>query len=76
MYKNLLKNFFEWSELEVMLHILALFFSTYAIYLFYINRQNRTINSVLLFSILFSIDILVHQNINIRNNVHPNYSLK
>ena len=67
MYRNILKKFFEWKELERILHIFTFIFSIYAIYLFYTNKKNRNIYSVLLFSILFSVDTLLHHNINIKN---------
>ena len=47
--QHTLKNFYEWSKWEGIMH------------------------NILLFTIIISIDTLIHQNINIRNHKDTNY---
>ena len=66
--KNTLKNFYEWSKWEGMMHNILLLLLIYIIYLFIINKSDRTMTNILLFTIIIAIDTLIHQNINIKNN--------
>jgi hypothetical protein len=42
---------------------ILLIFILYIIYLFFINKKERTLTNILLFTIIISIDTLIHQNI-------------
>ena len=42
-------------------------------YLFVVNKKERTITNILLFTIIISIDALIHQNINTKNNKNTQY---
>ena len=70
---ELLKKFYEWSKWEGIMHNVLLILIIYIIYLFIINKKERTITNILLFTIIISIDTLIHQNINIKNNKITNY---
>lgn len=70
---NTLKNFYEWTKWEGIMHNILLLFIIYIIYLFFVNKKERTLTNILLFTIIISIDTLIHQNINIRNNKTTSY---
>jgi len=70
---ELLKKFYEWSKWEGIMHNVLLILIIYIIYLFIINKKERTITNILLFTIIISIDTLIHQNINIKNNQITKY---
>ena len=70
---NTLKNFYEWTKWEGIMHNILLLFILYIIYLFFVNKKERTLTNILLFTIIISIDTLIHQNINIRNNKTTSY---
>jgi hypothetical protein len=55
------------------MHNLLLILGIYVIYLFVAYPQNRTMPNILLATIAIAIDTLIHQNINIRNNIKPTY---
>lgn len=71
--QELLKHFYEWSKWEGIMHNILLLLIIYISYLFIINRKNRTLPNILLFTIIIAIDTLIHQNINIRNHKGTNY---
>ena len=71
--RNTLKNFYEWTKWEGIMHNILLLFIIYIIYLFFVNKKERTLTNILLFTIIISIDTLIHQNINIRNNKTTSY---
>ena len=71
--QELLKHFYEWSKWEGIMHNILLLLIIYISYLFIINRKNRTLSNILLFTIIIAIETLIHQNINIRNNKGTNY---
>ena len=73
MFKSLME-FYEWPKWEGIMHNLLLSLIIYIIYLFTINNKERTLNNILLFTIIISVDTLIHQNINIRNNKQTSYS--
>ena len=50
------------------MHNILLLLVLYIIYLFIINKSDRTMTNILLFTIIIAIDTLIHQNINIKNN--------
>jgi len=66
--RNTLKNFYEWPMWEGIMYNILLLLFIYIIYLFFVNKKERTLTNILLFTIIISIDTLIHQNINIRNN--------
>ena len=70
---KILKNFYEWPKWEGIMHNLLFSLVIYILYLFFVNKQERTLTNILLFTIIISIDTLIHQNINIRNNKDTNY---
>ena len=71
--QNILKKFYEWSKWEGILHNLLFSLVIYILYLFFVTKQERTLTNILLFTIIISIDTLLHQNINIRNHKTTNY---
>ena len=73
MLENLIKTFYEWEKWEGILHNILFMLNIYIIFLFIINKKNRTITNILLFTIIISIDTLIHQIINIRNNKNTEY---
>ena len=70
---TILKNFYEWSKWEGIMHNFLLLLVIYILYLFCVNKQERTLTNILLFTIIISIDTLLHQNINIRNRKTTSY---
>ena len=73
MLQNYIKQFYEWEKWEGILHNILFMLNIYIIFLFIINKKNRTITNILLFTIIIAIDTLIHQNINIRNNKNTEY---
>ena len=73
MLRNYIKNFYEWSKWEGIMHNLLLLLVIYIMYLFFVNKKERTLTNILLFTIIISIDTLIHQNINIRNHKETSY---
>ena len=71
--QNTLKKFYEWSKWEGITHNILLLLVIYILYLFFVNKKERTLPNILLFTIIISIDTLIHQNINIRNHKVTNY---
>ena len=71
--QNILKKFYEWSKLEGIMHNILLLLVIYILYIFFVNKKERTLLNILLFTIIISIDTLIHQNINIRNHKDTNY---
>ena len=71
--QNILKKFYEWSKLEGIMHNILLLLVIYILYIFFVNKKERTLLNILLFTIIISIDTLIHQNINIRNHKVTNY---
>ena len=55
------------------MHNILLLLVIYILYLFIVNKQERTLTNILLFTIIISIDTLLHQNINIRNRETTSY---
>ena len=70
---GILKNFYEWSKWEGIMHNILLLLVIYILYLFIVTKQERTLTNILLFTIIISIDTLLHQNINIRNRKTTSY---
>ena len=70
---NTLKNFYECPKWEGIMHNILLLLVIYILYLFIVNKQERTLTNILLFTIIISIDTLLHQNINIRNHKETTY---
>ena len=68
-----LKNFYEWPKWEGIMHNILLLLAIYICYLFFVNKKERTLPNILLFTIIIAIDTLIHQNINIRNHKATNY---
>ena len=67
------KNFYEWSIWEGIMHNLLFLLIIYITYLLVVNKKERTLTNILLFTIIISIDTLIHQNINIRNHATTSY---
>ena len=57
----ILKNFYEWSNWEGIMHTLLLLLVIYIMYFFFVNKKERTLTNILLFTIIISIDTLIHQ---------------
>ena len=68
-----LKNFYEWSKWEGLMHNLLLLLVIYIMYLFVVNKHERTLSNILLFTIIISVDTVIHQIINIRNQKTTSY---
>ena len=68
MLHNYIQKFYEWRKWEGIMHNILLLLLLYIIYLFIINKSDRTMTNILLFTIIIAIDTLIHQNINIKNN--------
>ena len=71
--QNILKKFYEWPKWEGIMHNILLLLVIYILYIFFVNKKERTLLNILLFTIIISIDTLIHQNINIRNHKVTNY---
>ena len=71
--QNALKQFYEWSKWEGIMHNILLLLIIYILYLFFVTKKERTLSNILLFTIIISIDTLLHQNINMRNNQLTTY---
>jgi len=70
---TILKNFYEWSKWEGLMHNLLLLLIIYIMYLFYVNKPERTLQNLLLFTIIIAVDTVIHQIINIRNQQPTSY---
>ena len=68
-----LKNFYEWAKWEGLAHNLLLLLVIYIIYSFCVNKQERTLTNILLFTIIIGVDTVIHQIINIRNQKITSY---
>ena len=73
MLQNYIKQFYEWEKWEGMMHNFLLLLVIYIIYLFIVDKQNRTTPNILLFTIIIAIDVLIHQNINLKNKKSTTY---
>jgi len=69
----MLKNFYEWVEWESIMHTLLFILIIYVLQKMYRNPAELTTTNILLLTVVLSVDLLVHQNINIRNNNEPTY---
>ena len=70
-----LKNFYEWVKWEGIMHNILLLLVIYIIYLFFVHKKDRTLTNILLFTIIISVDTLIHQIINIRNQRKTSYEM-
>lgn len=68
-----LKTFYEWEKWEGLMHNILLLLLIYILYVFVVNKQERTLTNILLFTIIIGIDTLIHQLINIRNKKTTTY---
>jgi len=71
--QNILKKFYEWPKWEGIMHNILLLLVIYILYIFFVNKKERTLLNILLFTIIISINTLIHQNINIRNHKVTNH---
>ena len=55
------------------MHNLLLLLVIYIMYLFFVNKQERTLTNILLFTIIIGMDTIIHQIINIRNKKTTSY---
>jgi len=69
----MLKQFYEWSKWEGIMHNFLLLLIIYIMYIFTVYKKNRTLTNLLLFTIIIAIDTLIHQNINTKNNKNTTY---
>jgi len=69
----MLKNFYEWEKWPGIMHNILFLLLIYIIYIFIINKEERTLINILLFSIIIGIDIIIHQIINMRNKKTTSY---
>ena len=72
---TILKNFYEWGKWEGLMHSILLLLLIYIIYVFFVNKKERTLTNILLFTIIISVDTLIHQIINIRNKQITSYNI-
>ena len=70
-----IKEFVEWPEWESIMHGVVLFLFIYIIYRFVVERQPISNYELILLLIASSLEVIVHQNINNRNEMKPKYSL-
>ena len=70
---TILKNFYEWGKWEGLMHNFLLLLVIYIMYLFAVNKSERTLTNILLFAIIISMDTIIHQIINIRNQTTTSY---
>jgi phosphatidylglycerophosphate synthase len=68
-----MKQFYEWAKWESIMHNVLFVFIIYILYLFIMNKKERTLNNILLFTIILGITTMIHQIINIRNHTTTNY---
>ncbi len=68
-----MKQFYEWVKWESIMHNVLFVFIIYILYLFIMNKKERTLNNILLFTIILGITTMIHQIINIRNHTTTNY---
>ena len=73
MLGNYIKNLYEWPRWEGIMHNILCLLVIYLLYLFIMNKEMRTMNNILLFTIVIAIDTLIHQNINMKNNKETLY---
>ena len=71
----MLKEFFEWPLWEGFMHMLFFLLNLLVLYLLVSNKNNRTMTNLLLYTILIGIVTLVHQVINGRNHMKPDYKV-
>jgi EamA domain-containing membrane protein RarD len=71
--QKILKNFYEWDKWTGIMHNLLLLLVIYIMYLFYTNKSERTLNNILLFTIIIGIITILHQILNIYNNKTTSY---
>jgi len=55
------------------MHNFLLLLVIYIMYLFCVNKQERTLTNILLFTIIIGVDTVIHQIINIRNQNTTSY---
>ena len=72
-YNDYVKKFYEWPRWEGIMHNILCLLVIYLLYLFIMNKEMRTMNNILLFTIVIAIDTLIHQNINMKNNKATRY---
>ena len=70
---SIVKTFYEWEKWEGLMHNILLLLLIYILYVFVVNKQERTLTNILLFTIVIGIDTLIHQLINIRNKKTTTY---
>ena len=54
--QNILKKFYEWSKWKGIMHNILLLLVIYILYIFFVNKKERTLLNILLFTIIISID--------------------
>ena len=69
----MIKQFYEWENWPGIMHHFLLLLVIFISYNLIITRKERTLNNLLLFSIVLGIDVIIHQIINIRNNKDTSY---
>lgn len=67
------KDFYEWEKWEGLTHNLLLLLVIYAMYALFVNKHERTLTNILLFTIIIAVDTVIHQIINIRNQKTTSY---
>lgn len=68
-----LNSLTEWPQWEAISHLALIGLFIYVHYVLITDPSSRTVNNFLLLIIAASLFNLIHQNINERNNVQPNY---
>ena len=71
--ENTTKIFYEWPKWEGIMHNILLLLVIYILYLFFVNKKERSLPNILLFTIIIGMITLIHQNINLRNHKDTNY---
>ena len=70
-----MKDFYEWPHWEGIMHVLFFLLNLLVLYLLLSNKGNRTTTNLILYTILIGIVTVIHQIINLRNNMVTKYIL-
>ena len=70
-----MKDFYEWPHWEGIMHVLFFLLNLLVLYLLLSNKGNRTTTNLILYTILIGVVTVIHQIINLRNNMVTKYIL-
>ena len=70
---RLLQSYMEWPEWETLSHMGLVIAYIYIFYKGLTDKSVRTMQNILLLTIIIALDIIIHQNINRRSGHLPSY---